>query len=609
MARMERFDKMTAEIVKLRPPVHRSVLTRIKTPATRFGDRLAGLGANLSIFAKATLLIFLCTASVALVPAIQSSREIDSLASSKVAAMALVANETVAEQISGPVKFKKTDKIEEVFENLIARNDQDILAVTVITLGDETLATQGDISDAIRAELDALAKETAFAGASVVSQDGFLIASPVTFGSMGETIGVVASVWTPDNALADVAREKMITWITAFVLFAGLMLAANLLIRLWISRPIVSLTRAMKSVSDGDLDTVVPFIKNGDEIGTIARALEDQRKKLAAARLADEQVQAAAKTIAAKEAEQRIVVENLNTGLKALANGDLASRIETPFDSDYETLRQNFNKSLDELRSTILSVAEDARSIRDGAEQINASTDDLSQRTETQAATLEQTVAALEELTASITSSADGAQNVARIVMSARDDAEKSGTVVSDAVAAMTEIQNSSAEIGQIIGVIDEIAFQTNLLALNAGVEAARAGDAGRGFAVVATEVRALAQRSADAAQKIKELIRNSGKQVDHGVDLVHQTGEVLSSIVAQVAEISDHVTNIAGSAEEQSSGLNEINIGVGQLDLVTQKNAAMVGDVNEAVRTQTAKAKQLTGLVTRFRTDRHQHA
>ena len=186
---------------------------------------------------------------------------------------------------------------------------------------------------------------------------------------------------------------------------------------------------------------------------------------------------------------------------------------------------------------------------------------------------------------------------------SARTDAERSGVVVRDAVAAMSEIENSARQISQIIVVIDEIAFQTNLLALNAGVEAARAGDAGRGFAVVASEVRALAQRSADAAKEIKALISASSQQVDRGVNLVGETGKVLERILTQVTQISGVVSEIAASAEEQSTGLQEVNTAVNQMDQVTQQNAAMVEEATAASHALTSEADQLARLISRFET------
>ncbi|MEP1496434.1 methyl-accepting chemotaxis protein, partial [Pseudophaeobacter sp.] len=224
--------------------------------------------------------------------------------------------------------------------------------------------------------------------------------------------------------------------------------------------------------------------------------------------------------------------------------------------------------------------------------------------TESQAATLEETAAALDELTASVRSAAEGASSVEATMEAAKKEAEISGEVVQSAVSAMTEIEQSSNHIGQIISVIDDIAFQTNLLALNAGVEAARAGEAGKGFAVVASEVRALAQRSSDAAMEIKTLIGDSSKQVARGVDLVGKAGEALDSIVGQVSHISKLVSGIAEGAVEQSTGLNEINTGVTQLDQVTQQNAAMVEEATAAGHMLNADSSKLAELVAIFKLD-----
>src|SRR5690606_34028447 len=213
------------------------------------------------------------------------------------------------------------------------------------------------------------------------------------------------------------------------------------------------------------------------------------------------------------------------------------------------------------------------------------------------------------EITATVNRTADGARQASRAVQTARNDAEASGVVVSDAVAAMTAIEQSSNQIGAIIGVIDEIAFQTNLLALNAGVEAARAGDAGRGFAVVASEVRALAQRSAEAAKEIKTLITASGRQVEQGVNLVGQTGQALGRIVAGVAEIDGLMSEISASAQEQATGLQQVNTPVNQMDQVTQQNAAMVEESTAASHSLAQEADVLAASVAHFKVDQSKGA
>jgi methyl-accepting chemotaxis protein len=258
---------------------------------------------------------------------------------------------------------------------------------------------------------------------------------------------------------------------------------------------------------------------------------------------------------------------------------------------------------MDTLQQTMNVIAANVQGIRGGGEEISTPADDLSRRTEQQAASLEETAAALDEITATVRRTAEGANEANVVVGTAKTDAEHSGQVVRQAVDAMSAIEKSSSQIGQIIGVIDEIAFQTNLLALNAGVEAARAGDAGRGFAVVASEVRALAQRSADAAKEIKALISASSQHVSSGVGLVGETGKALERIVKQVAQINTLVTEISASAQEQATGLAQVNTAVNQMDQVTQQNAAMVEQSTAASHSLAQEAQELAQLVARFKT------
>ena len=300
-------------------------------------------------------------------------------------------------------------------------------------------------------------------------------------------------------------------------------------------------------------------------------------------------------------AENQAALDALAEGLKALADGDLTHRIEAAFSAKAQPVKDNFNHSVDRLRTALLAIASTAGSIRGGSDEIAAASDDLSRRTEQQAASLEETAAALDEITSTVNRSAEGAIQASSAAASAKIDAERSGSVVRDAVAAMGEIEQSSGQITQIIGVIDEIAFQTNLLALNAGVEAARAGEAGRGFAVVAQEVRALAQRSADAAKEIKALIASSTAQVERGVKLVGQTGEALNGIVGKVSEITEQIAEIARSSREQATGLNQVNTAVNQMDHVTQQNAAMVEEATAAATSLRGEANELSQLVGRF--------
>ncbi|MEO9684121.1 MAG: methyl-accepting chemotaxis protein [Tateyamaria sp.] len=299
--------------------------------------------------------------------------------------------------------------------------------------------------------------------------------------------------------------------------------------------------------------------------------------------------------------EQMSVVTALGEGLQRLSLGDLSHELIQNFPPDYKDLRNNFNKAVLSLRDAIGAVTYNVNSIRNETTEITTAADDLSRRTERQAATLEETAAALDELTSSVRSASEGADAASQMSEDAQSTAEQGQEVASRAVSAMDGIRNASQEISKITSVIDDIAFQTNLLALNAGVEAARAGEAGRGFAVVATEVRALAQRSSDAAREINGLISNSAEQVEQGVDLVGRTGSALAEIVASVSEISKSVSDIATSSREQSTGLSEINVAVNELDLVTQQNAAMFEETTAASHALTSETDALSDAVGKF--------
>jgi methyl-accepting chemotaxis protein len=303
-----------------------------------------------------------------------------------------------------------------------------------------------------------------------------------------------------------------------------------------------------------------------------------------------------------REAEiQTLVVEDTGRGLAAMAAGDLSYRITSDFPGRYGPLRENFNRAMGSIDEAMDVIRVNAGTMQSGAGEISGAAEELSRRTERQAASLEETAAALDEITATVKKTAENALSADTVVGHARSQAQSGGEVVQRAVTAMGEIERSSDQIGQIIGVIDEIAFQTNLLALNAGVEAARAGEAGRGFAVVASEVRALAQRSADSAKEIKTLISASGAQVKDGVVLVRQSGEALTGIVSRISEITELMGEIRASTQEQASGLAQVNTAVNDMDQVTQQNAAMVEESTAASLNLNREAATLAELVGRF--------
>jgi methyl-accepting chemotaxis protein len=437
---------------------------------------------------------------------------------------------------------------------------------------------------------------------------------PVTDQIAAKVTQLASVIDTQRDSLTALTQKTVITTYAGIII--GLIVMATLGFfgaRAWIIRPIRSQIDTMGRLSKGDFDAEVTGIECKDEVGAIARAIsifrDAGREKV---RLESETVQQRAhaeeqrsqqEAHRAQAAQQATtVVEALALGLEKLSAGDLLFRLEQAFSSEYEKLRRDFNGAMDKLLETMKSISVNTQGVRSGAGEISQASDDLSRRTEQQAASLEETAAALDEITATVRKTSENANEARTTAGAAKTDAEQSGQVVRETVTAMSGIEDSSKQIGNIIGVIDEIAFQTNLLALNAGVEAARAGEAGRGFAVVATEVRALAQRSADAAKEIKALISASSRQVESGVRLVGETGKSLDRIADQVARLNSLIGDIASSAQEQSTGLAEVNSAVNQMDQVTQQNAAMVEEATAASHSLAKEAETLGRLVSQFR-------
>ena len=301
------------------------------------------------------------------------------------------------------------------------------------------------------------------------------------------------------------------------------------------------------------------------------------------------------------KAEQDKALHALERALAELARGNLASTISEPLAAEFDQLKANYNAAVAKLNEAFIDIVGSINQSASDTRELSRATDDMAKRTEQQAAALEETAAAIEQISTISRQSAERTHEARKVVEQTSDQASRSGETVTEAIAAMGKIEESSKKITQIISVIDEISFQTNLLALNAGVEAARAGEAGRGFAVVAQEVRELAQRSASAAKEIKQLIEASFNDVLSGVSLVNKTGEALSSIGGQVRDISEHFASISQSAQEQSSGIAEINTAVNSMDHITQQNAAMVEQTNAATQNLLGVNQTLAELVSRF--------
>ncbi|WP_242414767.1 methyl-accepting chemotaxis protein [Sphingomonas panni] len=442
------------------------------------------------------------------------------------------------------------------------------------------VATAEDIADAAAAD-------PARAGALL---PGFLTAFEKLEGGMNRVSDAIeahlAEVTAEANAIARMANI-LLAITTAATL--AVILAIGVATRRFVVGPLLALVDTLKRMTSGDMAVAIPAGHRRDELGQLAGATQALRDQLIAAERA-------------KEEQTTLIVDSFGTALARLAKGDLVSRVDADLTGPFARIKADFNAAVAALQSTLATVTEAASSINNGADDIRQASDDLSQRTEQQAASLEETAAAMDEITSTVRETAAGAAQANRIVGEARAEADQSGEIVRRAVEAMHGIERASAEISDIISVIDGISFQTNLLALNAGVEAARAGDAGKGFAVVASEVRALAQRSADAAKDVKTRITASSSQIDSGVQLVVDTGEALTRIINRIGQIDELVASIASSAERQATGLHQINTAVSEMDGMTQQNAAMVEEATAAVRNLAADADGMARQITSFR-------
>ncbi len=300
------------------------------------------------------------------------------------------------------------------------------------------------------------------------------------------------------------------------------------------------------------------------------------------------------------------VFDDMVRMLGALARGDLTSRITAEYLGAFAMIKENANTTAHRLSDTITEIKSAAKEVANAAVEISGATTDLSQRTEEQAASLEQTSASMEQISATVKKNAENpaAQQASRSAASTREVGSRGGSVVAQAVQAMSRIEESSRQIADIIGVIDEIARQTNLLALNAAVEAARAGEAGRGFAVVASEVRSLAQRSSQAAKDITNLITNSSTQVKDGVALVNRAGTALNEIMESIKSVVDIVADIANASAEQAAGVDQINKALTQMDEVTQQNSALVEENAATAKTLEQQASHMDERISFFRSD-----
>ena len=362
-----------------------------------------------------------------------------------------------------------------------------------------------------------------------------------------------------------------------------------------LTRRITALSNSVGGIAKGDLSSLVNEAKTGDEIGEIARALEKFKVELSQGRVAVQARESAA-------VEQSKVLADLGSALARLAEGELDCQIPDQFPLDYEELRRSFNQTIAALAVIIGSMKRNADMIDADVRKLGEASENLSRRTENQAATLEQTTAAMDEITSSVNQTAGGARDIVETTKKAHDQAKSGEQISIRTMDAMVAIQESAQQIGNIVQLIEDIAFQTNLLALNAGVEAARAGKVGLGFAVVASEVRALSVRSSESAAEIRSLISKSGANVSKGVALVSDMRTAIEDILAGVSQVTERITDIANGAAEQASGLSEINTGIVLLDKVTQENAAMVDESAAFSRALQQKIGDMRSLMAKFR-------
>lgn len=421
--------------------------------------------------------------------------------------------------------------------------------------------------------------------------------------------GALARAYTAQHAhvlkLVEMSNAYRATMVAAnhrltagLLALAGAITLALVVAVIWAARlirqraiePMARFSGAMETIAAGELGVAIEGAGRPDEIGAMARALEVFRTAARAQRQA--------------ERDQRAVVEALGEGIAALAAKDLTFRFARPFPERYEALREDFNRALGMLGGAMAMVCTGAQSVERSIAEIRTATDDLAMRNEHQANRLADTARSMADVTGAIGAVARDAATMHRGMDETTARARSGHEVVERAGTAMTAIAQSAQDIAMIIEVIDSIAFQTNLLALNAGVEAARAGESGKGFAVVATEVRGLAQRSAEAADQIRGLIARSGKEVAEGVDLVGESGTTLTDIIAAIAPMADLVGSIAQSAGRQAERLAEVDRSVAAMDDMTQANAAMVEQCSAASRSLSEEARALIAQFESFRSE-----
>jgi len=416
-----------------------------------------------------------------------------------------------------------------------------------------------------------------------------------TVSILGERWALV-TVMDQVEIMAPVREARMIAGV-----IGGLSLAAMALAGFMISRSVTTPLRKVSAdvarLSKKDFSISFDAAGQKDEMGILANALTDLKNEVAAGEDLRKTQQLQAK-------EQSEAIDVMSKALARLSDGDLSRPITENLGKDYARLKSDYNSAIERLNATLASLSEISQTIGERASNISASSETLSTDANMQAATLEESVASIDELAATARQNMETARTVQSLVLDAKADVDHNSGVVDETIKAMENLRKSSEEISAIIGLIEDISFQTNLLALNAGVEAARAGESGKGFAVVAAEVRALAQRSSDAASEIKSLVTESTRQVETGVRLVSETSGVISTVFAKVDQVNEQMKTVSEAVAEQSVTVGNLNSGMGQLDQVTQRNASMVDSFAAGSQTLEKQSQELAKSVAQFKLD-----
>ena len=542
---------------------------------------------------------------------------------SMLAASAMILSVTLAVVIAvgSYLNLQKTERVDKLTDQAIAASllekdfaslERDVYRHALLQRGNTLQEVNGDVADLIAAidetdsKLDSgeaghIAAVRSAADTYVSTINGTIENGTPTAAQISR---IAAAAAVTDDAIEQIREpviaeslavthsKKSLAWSILIATMAIVLIAClvsyffSKAIKKAIADELDSISDAINKVLAGNLDVDIPHADRTDDVGELARAVVQLRDTNREKRQSDLEMAAMAK--------------NVGECLRSMAQGNLTVELGD-LGKNYEGLRGDFNSTIERLHETMSLVLENVHGIRAGSNDIKQASDDLAQRTEQNAFELASVADVIDKISSGLASTAKSATAADVQMSSAMEEARDGKNTIEQAVEAMTNIEKSTAQIEQIIVVIDNIAFQTNLLALNAGVEAARAGEAGSGFAVVASEVRALAQRSADAAKDINELIRNSTEQVTGGADMVRKTGEAFVRINDKLQGVTELVEDISIKAKEQAATLSEANATMGSLDGSTQTNAAMVEESTAAARSLASSADELAETVSKF--------